>query len=360
VPRPGKAAVIAVLTVGLVALAVGAGLVAFVGVPVPFGWEQTEFQRAVAAAPAGTERLSWTDWGAVRREVRADVGAGSSVRQVREFLDKAYDADLTSTSALVQSAPVLQDAFGFSPASAEWELFSQSPDGAVITLRLPDDADYDALGDRLQSMGYRRPDSETGVWAGGPDVLSGISADLTPELGYLALLPDDHLLLASDEAGYLETAVAAAKDDFPRVEGMDAVVDAVGEPLAAATYSGDYACGALAMAHADAEDQSQAAELIASAGTVDPYLAFSMAAEPDGGVRVAMEFADGDQARTNADTRSVLAGGPAVGQGGSFADRFSVRAARADGATVVLDLRPVRGQSVLGDLSTGPLLFATC
>ena len=49
-----------------------------------------------------------------------------------------------------------------------------------------------------------------------------------------------------------------------------------------------------------------------------------------------------------------------VGQGGDFADRFSLRSASADGAVVVLELDPVAGAYVLSDLSTGPVLFATC
>jgi hypothetical protein len=326
----------------------------------PFGLGSSEFSRAVGAAPAGTERISWTDWAAVRREVGSDVDARSTAQEVRDFLDEGYDADLVSASALVQSAAVLQDSFGFSPASVEWEAFSQSRDGAVIALGLPDGADFGGIGDRLEDLGFPRPDSGDGVWAGGPNVLSAISADLTPELGYLALLPDDHLVLASDQEGFLETAVRAAADDGARVQGLDGVVDAVDEPLSAVVYSGDYACGALAMGQADADDQAQAGELVAAAGTVDPYLAFAMAELADGDVRVAMQFENDDQARANADSRATLAAGPAVGQGGSFADRFALRSAEADGSVLTLDLEPELGQYVLGDLSTGPVLFATC
>ncbi len=359
-PRPGTRAVAAVAGVVLVAVLVVAGLVAFVGLPSPFGADRSEFARAVAAAPEGTQRVSWTDWAGVRRAVGDEVDVTSSAQQVRDFLDDGFDADLTSASALVQSASVLQDSFGFSPASVEWEAFSQSRDGAVIALRLPDDADVGEIGDRLEELGYPRPDDEDGVWAGGPDLLSGISADLTPELGYVALLADDHLVLTSDEAAYLATAVAAARDDGPRVDGLDGVAEAVGDPLSAAVYAGDYACGALAMAQADADDQAEAARLVAAAGTVDPYLAFAMARRSADDVRVAMEFANDDQARTNADSRAVLATGPAVGQGGDYADRFRLRESRADGSVLTLDLTPVAGSPVLGDLSTGPVLFATC
>jgi hypothetical protein len=344
---------------GAVTLLAVVALIVVLGVR-PFGLGRTEFAKAVASAPAGTERVSWTDWAGVRRELGSAVTSRSSTAEVQAFLDDGADADLTSRSALLQSAPHLQELFGFSPASVEWELFSQSHDGAVITLRLPDSIDLGDIANRLEDLGFPRPGSDTGVWAGGPDLLSTIAADLTPELAYLVLDADDHLILASDQQRFLETAFLAATGDGERVDGLDAVVGAVGEPLSAAVYSGDYACGALAMGNADAEDQAQAVELVAAAGTVDPYLAFAMAMRPEGDVRVAMEFANDDQARDNADSRAVLATGPAVGQGGDFAERFALRSASADGSVVVLDLDPVEGEYVLGDLSSGPVLFATC
>jgi len=359
VPRPETKVAVLVGVPVVVALLAVVAYVAVVGVR-PFGLGGSEFSRAVEAAPAGTERVSWTDWADVRREVGSDVDARSTAQEVRDFLDEGYDADLVSASALVQSASVLQDSFGFSPASVEWEAFSQSLDGAVITLGLPDSADFGAIADRLEGVGFPRPHSEEGIWAGGPNVLSAISADLTPELGYLALLPDDRLVLASDQQGYLETAVRAAAGDGARVEGFGGVVDAIDEPLSAVVYSGDYACGALAMGQADADDQAQAAGLVAAAGTVDPYEVFAMAERADSDVRVAMEFETDDQARANADSRATLATGPAVGQGGSFADRFALRSSEADGSVLTLDLEPRPGQYVLGDLSTGPVLFATC
>jgi hypothetical protein len=332
-------------------------------------WQQahrTDFENAVASAPEGTQRISWTDWAAVRRAVGSGVDKRSGVGEVRDFLDAGFDRDLTSTSALVQSAPTLQTSFGFSPASADWELFSQSGAGAVITVRMPDDTDFGAIGDHLEELGFTRPSEKDGVWAGGPDLLSRIAPDLTPELAYVVLLPDDHLVLTSDQEPYVRTAVDAVRGDGPRVSGLDAVADDVGSPLSAAVYAGDYACGALAMAQADATDQAEAAQRIAQAGTVDPYLAFAMARVPSDGevggglVRVAMQFESDDQARTNADSRVALLSGSAVGQGGDFGDRFSLADARAHGDLVTLDLVAKPRAAVLGDLSTGPVLFATC
>jgi hypothetical protein len=56
----------------------------------------------------------------------------------------------------------------------------------------------------------------------------------------------------------------------------------------------------------------------------------------------------------------VLARGPAPGQGGTFGDRFRVTSVTAQGSLVVMQLDPRPDASVLSDLSTGPLLFATC
>ena len=58
--------------------------------------------------------------------------------------------------------------------------------------------------------------------------------------------------------------------------------------------------------------------------------------------------------------RSKLAAGPAPGQGGSFPERFSLGKVVASGRVVTMALKPVEGSFVLSDLSSGPVLFATC
>ena len=138
-PKRLTVALVAVLAVALVAV------VAVVGTRWWRDTHRTGLERATAYAPADAERLSWTDWAAVRDRVGSEVDADSSVRDLRKFLDRGYDDDLTSASALVESAPVLQTRFGFSPASAAWELFSQSAQGAVVVVGMPDGTDVDAI-----------------------------------------------------------------------------------------------------------------------------------------------------------------------------------------------------------------------
>lgn len=355
----GRRTIVVVAVVAALAIVAGA---AVVGVRWWRDGHRSELERAASYAPGDAQRLSWTDWAAVRDEVGARLDGSSSGEQVQDFLDRGYERDLTSASALVQSAPVLQTRFGFSPGTVDWELFSQSDAGAVVILQLPDDTDFDDLADRLEGSGFIRPatGAEDGeVWLGGDQLLPTLGADLTPELQFVALDAGRHLVLTSDSAGYLEETVAGlGEGDLP--EGVDDVVSASDDPLSAAVYDGPYACGALAMSQADDSDRAQADQLVQEAGGVDPLTAFAMSVQPGGEVRVAMGFETDDQARRNADSRSVLARGPAPGQGGDFSDRFVVDSATAQGRVVRLDLTPRRGTYVLSDLSTGPVLFATC
>lgn len=345
-------------------LAVGAGLLVLALIVAGLLWWRSarlsDLQRATALAPPDAQRLTWTDWAAVRQKLGVNVGSGSGTPQVESFLDKGFQADLTSTSALLQSATTLHEKYGFSPATLEWELLSQSDQGAVILMRTPDSFDFEALADRLESLGYDPPQSDTGVWEGGGDVLAEISPDLTPELSHVALDADRQLIVTSDRAGYLDHAMDTVTGDADGLEGFDDILEATGEPLSAAIYSGNIACQALAMSSADQADQDQAKELIEAAGEVNPVTAFSMSVQPGRDIRVVLGFENDDQAKVNADTRSVLARGPAPGQGGDFSDRFTVDRVTAEGSLVTLALDPVPGEYVLSDLSSGPVLFATC
>lgn len=338
-------------------------LVLVVVVTVVRWWQHRDdsvLQRAVALAPADAQRLTFTDWAGVRRELGADVGAASSASEVEDFLDEAFEADLSPMSALLESTTTMQVKYGFSPATLDWELLTQSDEGAAVVMQLPDDADLDAIQDGLADLGYERPDDDTGVWRGGINLLPAIGGTLTPELQHLAVDADAGIVVASDTEDYAATAIGAVTGDGDTLDGLGDVVAAAGEPLAAAVYDADVACSSLAMGSADEGDQATADELISAAGQVDPLTGFAMAAQPGGGVRVAMSFEDADEARANADSRSALASGPAPGQGGDFADRFALGRVVAEGEVVTMALEPREGEYLLSDLTSGPVLFATC
>lgn len=324
------------------------------------GSRGTAFEDAVAAVPRGTERATWTDWSAVRRELGAELDADSSGDEVQALLDDAFTRDLASGSALNTSAVVLHEELGVSPATLDWELFAQSPDGAVEVLRVGAEADLDDLRDRLESLGWQRPQSDEGIWLGGPDVLARVAPGLTPELQHVAVLADEGLVLTSDQPGYLGRAVEAVGGDGDRVSGLAAVARSLGDPVSAVVYTGAHACENLAMAQADTDAQAEAEALVEAAGGVHPLSAFAMGTLPRGDVRVALEVEDADDAEADARARARLASGPSPGQGGDFSDRFELVDAAAQGRVVTLDLEPVEGEYVLSDLSSGPVLFATC
>lgn len=348
------------VTIGALAIVV---VVVAAAVVIGLRWwrdsQRTDLQRAFAMAPGSAERFSWTDWAGVRAELDADLDSRSSAQDLTAFLDAGFEADLTSTSAMGGSAATLQTEYGFSPATVDWELFSQGAEGAQVLLGMPESADFEALADTLRELGYAEPETDDGVWTGGDDLLAGIGG-INPEFGYVALDAEAGVIRAGDGQAYLERAGDDVLGEDLSSEALDDVVGDTGAPLSAAVYTGDRACAALAMNQADERDQDEAAQLVEAAGEVNPLTAFAMSVQPDLDVRVTMAFETDEQARENADSRARLASGPAPGQGGDFADRFELGPVTAEGRVVRMDLVPVEGAYVLSDLSTGPLVFATC
>ena len=345
----------AVVALVAVAAVVVAGLVA---------WRlltpETAIGRALSMAPASTSRVSWTDWEGVRRELGADVDADSSAEEVDAFLSDAFAEDLSAMSALGTSAGVMQTELGFSPATITWELLAQSPDGAVEMMGVDDDVSLDQVADRLAELGWTEPEEDDGVWVGGPDVLTGAGPMLTPELQHFALVADRGVILASDQAPYLEQVLEVVRGDTDAADDLADLASDLEEPVAAAVYDGAYACERLAMSQADDDARAEGEQLVEAAGGVHPLPGVAMGLLAGGDLRAVLQVEDADDAPDDADARAQLAAGPAPGQGGDFSDRFTVTDAGSEGREITLDLRPADGQYVLSDLTSGPVLFATC
>ncbi len=329
-----------------------------------FGGGETALERAAALAPPDTERLSWVDWAAVRDDLGADLDGASEPRQVEAFLGRAYEKDYTATSALALSGPAMQTAYGISPASADWEALLQSKAGSLLVLGA-DDADLDRMAERLERSGFTEPDDEDGVWEGGFDLQAKIPGELTPQVAHAVLLRDEGLALFSDESAFLAEMVPVVRGE--EESGIADVEDAVralatdgASPLAASVLTGSNACADLAMSQAGPEAEAEADQRIEDAGGVSPLRAYGIALLPGGGGRVALGFETDEQARENADARAALATGPAVGQGGTFEERFDLEEASASGTVVTLALDPAPGSRLISDIGAGPVLFATC
>lgn len=319
----------------------------------------TPLAAAVAMAPADSRQLSWVDWTAVRRELDATVDATSEPTEVDAFAEDAFNADLAQKSALRSSAGAMQRRLGFSPASIDWELFAQSPAQAAVLMHVGADVDLDDVPELLLAAGYEQPEDDDGVWVADSET-DPVTSELVPELYFLSLDREAGIVIGSDTADGIDTAVAAER---AAASGpiADDVLATVATPVTALLLTGEQACTALAMAGADTDEQAAGNLLVAAAGKVNPIADFGIARDADGGVRVVLGFENDEQARTNADSRAALASGAAPGQGGDFADRFTLGPVTAEGSVVTLDLQPADDYPyVFSDLSQGPVLFATC
>jgi hypothetical protein len=327
----------------------------------------TPLERAVEQLPASVLRASWTDWEAVAESADGSgIEAASDVKDVRAFLDRAFEQDLTVASSVASTFTGIAANLGVTPLDAEWELYGQSREGSVALLKLTDDVDLESLEETFAELGYQAPADgagSSGVWVGTPELVAGLDDPLTPLQMNLAVVGSERLLMMSDGPRFLGSAVEVVTGDgesLASVSGLDELVSAAGEASVAVLWADDFVCEDLAMSQADPAAVGDANDLVAEAGGVRPLSGLVMARQVDGTVRVGMVYESGDQASADLQARADLASGPAPGQGGGFPDRFEVVDAVADGRVVTLTLDPVEGERVIGDLGQGPVLFATC
>jgi hypothetical protein len=349
-------------------IAVAVSLLAVSAVAGVIGWTVLRpdpwYVDAVGTLPEETARATFTDWVRVGEQVDAPkVGAELSPEKLDALLVDAYDRGLLELSAVHDSSQALLELYDFTPFDLQWEIYGQSETGAVDVLKFSDHVDLTAFDDRLRDLGYEAPTSERAAWYGDPEVLAGLSADLTPIQQGIVILPEEHLVLMSANPDYAARSAKVISGDAPSLRDVDGVEDLASAPLAPVTailWARDFACQDLAMSQADGTDQQLADELVEEAGGVDPLAGLMMAQEADGAFLVSMRFESDDQAANNLASRQSLARGDAPGQGGSFPERFAVDRAEVDGRMLELLFDPVDDRSLMTDISSGPVLFATC
>ena len=233
----------------------------------------------------------------------------------------------------------------------------------MVLLHLPDGTDFDALGDRLARPRLHPPARrDRGAGRAARTSSPGSGPTLTPELQYVALDADDGLVLASDTAGYLDQALGDVADGgggpptscarWPRRPASRC-------PRRSTTAT--YTCSRLAMAQADAADQAQARAAAARGRQGQPghrLRDVGPARRRRAGRAGVRERRPGPHERRHPRPARRRAGaGP--GRRASPTGSASARSPPG-GATSSLDLVPTEGAYVLSDLSTGPVLFATC
>lgn len=335
---------VAVLTAVVVVVAGAAAVVGYVVWP-----RHSDFEKAAALLPADTLRVTWTDWGRLRDEVSGP-----------DLVAQAQDRDL-SVSSLASSSDDLEAAVGLDLADdADWEVLGQGRDGMVVVLKLS--GDLGDVADGFEEAGWTRPSSDAlagAVWAGGPDVLAGAGLSAN-ELQFVAFDDDQGVLVGSDQADYLDSAMDVVTGDE---DGLDITPLSGGledDPLDATVFMDDYACEALDMGQADDDAQKVAAGLVEEAGGVSPLTGYLVALSADQRLTVAFRFADDEQAERNLTSREALLTADDPGQMVSYPDLVGSVEASSDGDRVVLTGRANEDNAPMSNLTSGPVLLASC
>ncbi len=194
------------------------------------------------------------------------------------------------------------------------------------------------------------------------DQIAGLPGSLTQLQENLAVLEDERMLVMADDPGFVDSAVAAVRGDgeqLAQVEGVEAMLAGLEDPVTATVWVGDFACEDLAMSQADRPEVEEGDRLVEEAGGVNPLTGLVFAESPDEGLQFVFGFDSSEDASQDLQPRTDLASGAAPGQGGTFPERFEVTSSTADGSVVTMRAEPVVGQ-VLADVGQGPVLFATC
>ena len=194
---------------------------------------------AMRTLPADSLRLGFTDWGRVSAELDAPRGEDAlDEAGLTEFLGRAYDADVTSTSAVVESFASFYANFGFTPADAEWEAYGQARQGSVGVLKLRDGVSFDEIADGLEEAGYEPPDDDDGIWVGSGELVATLDVPLTYLQENIALVRDRRLVLMAEETSFLEdslpvvTEATATTHEVLRALGHTPAISGAGRLLA--------------------------------------------------------------------------------------------------------------------------------
>lgn len=340
-------------------LAVVAGAVAARSQPDP----RPALAQAVAAIPADTGTASFTDWKRVRGTGK---GAGAR-RSVGALMRRAYAHDLTSVSVVASAQQEMAEQMGWSALDLDWEMYSQSRRGAVLVLALSPSTRPARVVRGLRRAGYTPPTSRPsggGVWETNGDVAANVPG-LPDQLANVAVLADRGLVLGSDRGAFLRRSlgvVRGARASFADTRAARDLARTLAPVDVAVLHDSASGCASTSYEDAAPADRNQATALAGGALEATRGLALGLRERHrTQHLRVAMRFGSTVTAERQMAVRRRLATGDAVGQGGTFGERFDIARARTSGTVGVLDLRlrSPRTQA-FSDLDEGPLLFAWC
>lgn len=321
---------------------------------------RSSLSSAIDALPAGTLVAGFTDWASIRD--RLGVGAASTAAGRAELGDGAALRDLSTRSVLGGVIDDMHEAYGWSAADLDWEVYGQSRSGAVMVARLGDAVSIADIETRLRDLGYRRDGDR---WTIDESGSTAVGPELARTLGRLAVVPSRRLVIAGDRPAIVPGVLATIRGAEPSALSVRPIAE-IAQSLAgsdtAVLQSQVFGCRATSFDGLGSEVRAQADAALARAGRlVAPT--FSGRGLVDGPGRQSLRFAAAfDSPATAADqlrVRSALTTGPFIGRPGRIEDTLTRPRSSVSGpvSTLRFDLDPDRGAFMSGE---GALLFAGC
>jgi hypothetical protein len=354
--RPRRAAALVVAPLLVIALAVGAGAWASGRAPDT----RSSLTQALDVLPRDTIVAGFTDWASVRS--RLGVGSASTAAARASIEDTGSLRDLTTRSVLGGIVEDMHDAYGWSAADLDWEVYGRATAGAAMVAHVSDRVSLDDVEDRLSELGYTRRGR---VWSIGSESGSALTPELATTLAHVAVVRDRRLVVATDRAGYASDVLATIGGDAPSALSDRPLAD-VAEALAgsdsAVLEARAFGCRATEMTDADQTVRDQAEAALARAGTLTSPT-FTGRGLVDGRrdqtIRFVSAFGSPSEAAGQLAVRSALTTGPFIGRTGRVEDTLELLDATADGTVTTLRFAvdPDQAAYMSGE---GPLLFAGC
>lgn len=354
--HPGR--IVRFALVPLLAICVALGVAVWASARQPD--TRSSLSSALDALPAGTLVAGYTDWAAVRDDLK--LGSASSAAARTRLAERGSLRDLTTRSVLGGLIADMHAVYGWSAADLDWETYGQAPAGAAMVAQFSSSVSIGAVERRLTKLGYTRQD---GVWTLDEAAANRIGPELAATLGNLAIDSGRRLVVAANRADYVPEVLSAVRGDDPSALSTRPLAD-VAAALAgsdtALVQAGPFACRATSLGELGPDVHAQADAALARAGAlVAPT--FTGRGLVDGRrsqtLRFAAAFDSPAQAAEQLRVRTALSTGPFIGRSGRVEDSLDLRGATVHGSVAVLRfaLDPDAGAYMSGE---GPALFAGC
>ena len=316
--------------------------------------------QALDVLPADTRVAGFTDWA----QIRSTLGLGRVTTAIGRdtLVGNAFKRDLSARSILESFTTTLVAKYGWSIADLRWEMYGQASKGAVLAAGMNNDLKVGKVHSELRKLGYVKTG---GIWSLDIDQLALVVPGLPSTFANIAVLGDERLILASDNASYLQGVLAMHRKHGESLAAIAAVrqtaTPLLGAQSAVIQVKND-ACKSTGLAGESVDVQAQGRNTVKPLGKLAAVsyggrAVFDRAGEQR--LRFSLTFSSASVSTRQLWLRSELTSGAFVGRIGQIGDVLTLASAHTTGpnATLDFDVDAEKGSFMDGN---GPLLFAAC